>query len=89
MFSDVIVTIEYQDLRGINESFKEKWGNCGPFGNAYLDVSLHPVVDPRTDEVLVKAGEQITEAIVKRIENAPVDAVEVRSPLTCEASVFV
>ena len=48
-------------------------------------VSLQTFVDPRTDEILVEAGEQITEVVVKRIENAPINSVEVRSPLTCEA----
>jgi DNA-directed RNA polymerase subunit beta' len=33
----------------------------------------------------VKGGEQITEAIVKEIEASPLERVEVRSPLSCEA----
>ncbi|MDA9597033.1 DNA-directed RNA polymerase subunit beta', partial [Flavobacteriaceae bacterium] len=48
-------------------------------------VALETVVNPSTDEVLVEAGEQITESVVKLIEGAPINSVEVRSPLTCEA----
>ena len=49
-------------------------------------VSLHQLHHPNTDEVLVEAGEEITEAIVARIAEAPIETVEVRSPLTCQAS---
>ena len=48
-------------------------------------VSLHDVVDPLTDEVLVKSGEEISPEIAKKIESAAVESVEVRSALTCEA----
>src|SRR5574343_248711 len=49
-------------------------------------VALQNVINPLDNEVLVAAGEQITEAIVKKIEASPVEKVEVRSPLTCEAT---
>ena len=49
-------------------------------------VSLHQLRHPNTDEVLVEAGEEITEAVVARIAEAPIETVEVRSPLTCQAS---
>jgi DNA-directed RNA polymerase subunit beta' len=37
------------------------------------------------NEILVHSGEQITEAIMKVIEESPIERVDVRSPLTCEA----
>jgi DNA-directed RNA polymerase subunit beta' len=85
---DVIVNIEdCGTLRGIevyplkkNEEIVESLGE-----RILGRVSLKTVVDPRTDEVLVEVGEQITEVVVKRIESAPISSVEVRSPLTCEA----
>ena len=43
------------------------------------------MVVAHTDEVLVNAGEQITEAIVSRIDKSVINSVEVRSPLTCES----
>ncbi|WP_372793325.1 DNA-directed RNA polymerase subunit beta' [Lutibacter sp.] len=48
-------------------------------------VSLHDVVDPLTEELLVSAGEEISTEIARRIENSPLIGVEVRSALTCEA----
>ena len=46
-------------------------------------VSVHDVVDPTTGEVLVSAGEEITEAKAKAIEDSPIESVEIRSVLTC------
>ena len=48
-------------------------------------VSLHNIYHPETDEVLAEADELIVEAVAKSIEQAGIEAVEVRSPLTCEA----
>ena len=48
-------------------------------------VSLHDVYNPLTEELLVAAGEEITEKIVDKIDAAPIEMVEVRSALTCEA----
>ncbi|OBX22961.1 MULTISPECIES: DNA-directed RNA polymerase subunit beta' [Bizionia] len=48
-------------------------------------ISLNDVYNPLTDELLVGTNEMIDEVIAKRIQNSPVDAVEVRSALTCEA----
>lgn len=47
--------------------------------------SLHDVLHPVTDELIIKAGEEITYDIAKRIEEAGIDSVEIRSVLTCEA----
>ncbi len=48
-------------------------------------VSLLDVVDPLTDELLVKAGEVIDEEIAKKIESTSVEKVTIRSVLTCES----
>ncbi|RUA07105.1 MAG: DNA-directed RNA polymerase subunit beta' [Flavobacteriia bacterium] len=48
-------------------------------------VSLHDVYNPVDDELLVKSGEVITEEIAEIINNSPIESVEVRSALTCEA----
>jgi DNA-directed RNA polymerase subunit beta' len=47
--------------------------------------SLNDVYNPLNDELLVSAGEEIDEAIAKRIGQAPIESVEVRSPLSCES----
>ncbi|MDE5774346.1 MAG: DNA-directed RNA polymerase subunit beta', partial [Muribaculaceae bacterium] len=48
-------------------------------------VSVHDVVDPYTNEIIVHAGEEITEAAAERIEKSPIESVEIRSVLTCES----
>ncbi|WP_299625757.1 DNA-directed RNA polymerase subunit beta' [uncultured Tenacibaculum sp.] len=48
-------------------------------------VSLHDVYHPTTDEVLLNAGDLITEKLAKNVQSAGIDRVEVRSPLTCES----
>ena len=48
-------------------------------------VSLHNIYNPINNELIVRAGEQIGENEAKKIEDSPIDQVDVRSPLTCEA----
>ncbi len=48
-------------------------------------VSVHDVIDPTTGEVIVESGEEITDAAAERINNSPIESVEIRSVLTCEA----
>ncbi len=48
-------------------------------------VALQDVVHPLTGEILVHAGEEITEDIAEAIEKSPVEQVEIRSVLTCES----
>jgi len=47
--------------------------------------SLHDVFDPVTDKLIIKAGEEISADVAKQIEECGIDAVEIRSVLTCEA----
>ena len=48
-------------------------------------VSVHDVVDPTTGEVIVESGEEISDAAADRINNSPIESVEIRSVLTCES----
>ena len=48
-------------------------------------VALEDIVDPFTDEVLVIAGNEITEDNVKAIEEAGMDRVLIRSVLSCRS----
>ena len=48
-------------------------------------VSVHDVINPKTGEVIVEAGEEITEAIADSIEASDIESVEIRSVLTCES----
>src|SRR5699024_6393421 len=47
--------------------------------------SLNDVVNPITKELIVEAGQEIDEEIAHRLEESPLETVEVRSPLTCES----
>ena len=47
--------------------------------------SVKDVVDPKTGEVLVAAGEMIKDDAAKRIEDAGIQSVEIRSILTCKS----
>ena len=48
-------------------------------------VSVHDVVNPHTNEIIVQAGEEITEDKADAIEKAGIKMVEIRSVLTCES----
>ena len=48
-------------------------------------VSVHDVIHPTTGDLIVAAGEEITEAKAKIIEASPIESVEIRSVLTCES----
>ena len=48
-------------------------------------VSVHDIIHPTTGELLVAGGEEITEDVAKKIEDSPIESVEIRSVLTCEA----
>ena len=48
-------------------------------------VSVHDVQHPNTGEILVNAGEEITEDIARKIDESPIERVEIRSVLTCES----
>jgi DNA-directed RNA polymerase subunit beta' len=47
--------------------------------------SVHDIYHPHTGELIAHAGEELTEEICKAIEDSPIEEVEIRSVLTCEA----
>ena len=48
-------------------------------------VSVHDIIDPQTEEIIVRAGEEINDAAAERIDASPIESVEIRSVLTCES----
>jgi DNA-directed RNA polymerase subunit beta' len=48
-------------------------------------VTLHDVHHPQTNELILGAGEELTEKTCAVIENSPIESVEIRSVLTCES----
>jgi len=48
-------------------------------------VSVHDIIHPTTGELIVAAGDEITEDKARIIEESPIESVEIRSVLTCES----
>jgi len=48
-------------------------------------VTVEPIVDPVTGEILVDARQEITEDHVKKMESAGIEKVLIRSVITCES----
>ncbi len=85
---DVIITEEdCGTLRGlVCTELKNNEDVVATLGERILGrVSVHDIVDPQTGEIIVAAGEEINDAAAERIENSPIESVEIRSVLTCEA----
>ncbi len=47
--------------------------------------TVHDVFHPLTGELIVEAGQELTEDLAKKIEDSPIEQVEIRSVLTCES----
>ncbi|MDE6106074.1 MAG: DNA-directed RNA polymerase subunit beta', partial [Bacteroidales bacterium] len=47
--------------------------------------AVDDIYHPQTNELIVAAGEEITEEIAQKIEDSPIEEVEIRSVLTCES----
>jgi DNA-directed RNA polymerase subunit beta' len=85
---DVIVNIEdCETLRGVEvKPLKKNEEVVETLGERILGrVTLHDIVNPRTNEVIIASGEEVKEAHVAQIKDTPIESVEVRSPLTCAA----
>ena len=48
-------------------------------------VSVHDIIDPTNGELIVAAGEEINDIAADRINESPIESVEIRSVLTCES----
>lgn len=47
--------------------------------------SVHDIYNPIDGELIIKAGDEFTEEIALKIEESPIEQVEIRSVLTCES----
>jgi DNA-directed RNA polymerase subunit beta' len=85
---DVVITEEdCGTLRGIATSaLKDNEEVVEPLLDRIVGrTSLHNIYNLQTDETIVEAGSEITDYIAKRIEEAGIETVEIRSVLTCES----
>ncbi|MDX1905853.1 MAG: DNA-directed RNA polymerase subunit beta' [Bacteroidia bacterium] len=90
---DVIITeMDCGTLRGLTiTALKENEDIIQPLGERILGrVALNDIFDPlQEDRKLVGAGEEITETIVRAIEETAIEEVEIRTVLTCESKVGI
>ena len=85
---DVIInTDDCGTLRGIEiQALKKNEEVIESLGERVLGrVALNDIINPLNEEVIVPAGEEIREDDVVKINAAPIETIEVRSALTCEA----
>ncbi|MDT8346386.1 MAG: DNA-directed RNA polymerase subunit beta' [Flavobacteriaceae bacterium] len=85
---DVIVTIDdCGTLRGVAVSALKKNDEITEtLGERILGrIALNDVYNPSTNELIVREGQEIDEAIVEIVEQTPIESIEVRSALTCES----
>ncbi|HLP74852.1 MAG TPA: hypothetical protein VK155_18245 [Bacteroidales bacterium] len=47
--------------------------------------TVHDVFHPLTGEMICESGQELTEELAKKIDDSPIEQVEIRSVLTCES----
>jgi DNA-directed RNA polymerase subunit beta' len=85
---DVVITEEdCGTLRGIATSaLKDNEDVIEPLADRIAGrTSVHDVYHPLTEELIVAVGEEITDEVAEKIEEAGIETVEIRSVLACEA----
>jgi DNA-directed RNA polymerase subunit beta' len=85
---DVVINeVDCGTLRGIyTTALKENEDVVEPLFDRILGrTSLHDITHPETNELIVNAGEEITDSIARKIEAAGIEGIEIRSVLTCES----
>ncbi|MFA0962575.1 DNA-directed RNA polymerase subunit beta' [Roseivirga sp. BDSF3-8] len=85
---DVVVNEEdCGTLRGLAvTALKDNEDIVEPLSERILGrVSVHDIYDPISDELILEAGEEITEELARKIDNTALEEVEIRSVLTCES----
>jgi DNA-directed RNA polymerase subunit beta' len=85
---DVIITVEdCGTLRGLVATALKK--NDEVVESLYDRIlgrtTVHNVYNPLTGEIIIGAGEELTEDYAKLITASPIESVEIRSVLTCES----
>lgn len=85
---DVIITEEdCGTLRGLPTTALKKGEDVvqSLYDKILGRTSVHDIYHPQTGELIAKAGEELTEETCRKIEESPIEEVEIRSVLTCEA----
>ena len=82
----VINAVDCGTLRGlVATSLKKNDEIVEPLIDRILGrTSVHDIYNPETEQLIVAAGELISETVADEIEKAGIEEVEIRSVLTCE-----
>ena len=85
---DVVISeVDCGTLRGIETTpLKDNEKIIEPLSSRIMGrYNLHPIYNPVTDEIIVDSAEYIDEKAAEKIEAVGIEAVTIRSVLTCEA----
>ncbi len=86
----VVTTFDCGTKNGISKSAIPVGDKKIPLSQSILGrVTCDSVVNPTTDEVIVRANELITVEVARKIEELGIEKLRVRSPMTCEAELGV
>jgi DNA-directed RNA polymerase subunit beta' len=82
----VISSVDCGTLRGVTISALMK--NDEEVESLYDRIlgrtTVHDIYHPNTGDLIIAAGEEVTEPVAHEIQNSPIDEVEMRSVLSCE-----
>jgi DNA-directed RNA polymerase subunit beta' len=84
----VIIEQDCGSRRGITKKAVYKGEEIDiPLGDSIVGrTSRQTIINPKTDESIIRENQIITSEIAEAIEQLGIDAVQIRSPLTCETS---
>jgi DNA-directed RNA polymerase subunit beta' len=85
---DVVITVrDCGTLRGLRTTALKKNEEIVEtlYDRILGRTTLHNIYHPNSGELIASAGEELTEEICKIIQDSPIEDIEIRSVLTCEA----
>ncbi|HLA86069.1 MAG TPA: DNA-directed RNA polymerase subunit beta' [Thermoguttaceae bacterium] len=87
----VITTHDCGTTQGITKGviYRGEKVEVGLADSVYGRVSRANIVNPITDEVIVREDELITREVARKIEELGLEKIQVRSPMTCDSSLGV
>ena len=87
---DLVITEEdCGTLRGLKvTALKDNEDVVEPLSERIVGrVTVHDVYDPVSEELILASNEEITDELAKKIDDAGIEEVEIRSLLTCESKI--
>ena len=83
----IILSDDCETPNGVWIGRHDQEEGTAPFGERLRSRCLGaPIADPNTGEVIADRNDTLDDAMIARIEEAGVDSIMVRSPMTCDAT---